>query len=219
MLGMSRQPKKEMDKWHGYGIGIHWDITHTGCIDKNGLLTTTIIDNGRRMGRTDCERECRKKQAAACEFLDDNYDRKGACYYFATERGPVHDCRYGDLSKVSDNASDACEEYFDGAEISCMVFSNPTMNWRKTSDEYSVYVGCFKDNTKDRAMSLYIGKGKNLNTCARICKNQGYMYFGRQHHNHCFCGNEYDKHGKSYLCNCDHRTNVGGGVNCVYKTK
>jgi hypothetical protein len=47
------------------------------------------------------------------------------------------------------------------------------------------------------------------------------MYFGRQHHNHCFCGNEgeYSKHGTGYLCNCDSSTNVGGGVNCVYRLR
>jgi hypothetical protein len=196
--------QKHFDKWYGYN-GNLFDFP-SACYDNKGHPLGTLIG---RMRIGECEKECRKKGAKACQFDDDNYDGVGECSYVMSSG--AHDCRYVNLA-------DWDFEYpcywWDGWTISCKVFS---MVVSKGAD---VFVGCFKDNTGGkRDLSKYIGKGKNYKTCARICKRQGYKYFGRQELNHCFCGNSYGSQGTATTCDCDNRSNVGGSVNCVYKTK
>lgn len=54
--------------------------------------------------------------------------------------------------------------------------------------------------------------------CTAECNRQGYAYAGRQFTNQCFCGNSYNSQGPTYDCKCDDGNNVGGSVNCVYRT-
>lgn len=76
------------------------------------------------------------------------------------------------------------------------------------------YVGCFKDGT-DRDLPISKGNG-SLQHCAQACFSGGYMFFGRQFAQECWCGNSYGKYGASSACRCN-SNNVGSGVNCVYK--
>jgi len=168
------------------------------------------IDNGRNMHRHECEAACRAKKATACNFLVDDYETgTGPCSYLTSP--VVRDCRY--VAEYEDDVHHPCW-WWEGMPMECKIFSSVI---QKGAD---VYVGCFKDFTGgQRDLSKYIGKGKNYKTCARICKRQGYKYFGRQELNHCFCGNTYGSQGTATTCDCDNKSNVGRGVNCVYKTK
>lgn len=192
------------DKWYGWG-GAILDAP-SACYDNKGHASGTKIG---RMGRGECEKECRKKRAKACQFLDDDYNGHGECSYVMSSG--AHDCRY---AKQADWDWDYPCDDWEGMPISCKVFS---MVVSKGAD---VFVGCFKDNTGGkRDLSKNMGKGKNYKTCARICERQGYKYFGRQWTNECFCGNTYGSQGTATTCDCDNKSNVGGNVNCVYKTK
>jgi len=76
------------------------------------------------------------------------------------------------------------------------------------------YLGCFKDEKKDRALTVHMGKNKDIEQCAELCKE--YKYFGLQTRRNCRCGNDgYDKHGIGEDCEC-YDENYIGKSNCVY---
>ena len=92
---------------------------------------------------------------------------------------------------------------------------------------HSVYLGCYDDEAKDRAMPFELYEGyssaKRLGhaalDCERECSNLGYRYFAREFRGQCFCGNspaEYSKHGLDTGCNCC-AENVGPGKMCVWE--
>ena len=85
-------------------------------------------------------------------------------------------------------------------------------------------VGCFKD-AGDRDLSGYHEKRADMTPrrCVDICKSKGFSYAGVQYAEHCFCGNEYGKHGTA--TNCDtpcagdgSRTCGGGWANEIFRT-
>jgi hypothetical protein len=188
------------DEWYGSSACYVNDLPNYGG----------KIDNHRNMHRHECEAACRAKKATACSFEIDDYETgEGMCSYLTSP--VVKDCRY--VNQADWDFDDPCEDW-DGLPMKCKIFSTVI---QKGAD---VYVGCFKDNTGGkRDLSERIEGGKNYKTCARICKRQGYEYFGRQWTNQCFCGNTYGSQGTATTCDCDNKSNVGGNVNCVYKTE
>lgn len=92
---------------------------------------------------------------------------------------------------------------------------------------HSVYIGCYDDQSNDRAMpfELYEGHsrikrlGHGAVDCERECSKLGYRYFAREFRGQCFCGNseaEYSKHGEDIGCDCCGQ-NVGPGRMCVWE--
>lgn len=81
------------------------------------------------------------------------------------------------------------------------------------------FIGCFEDaidKAGTRDLPHFVGKG-NVDQCASQCK--GYKYFGHQSDMQCWCGNTYGKFGRSADCACGDDSDIGGGVNCVYRIK
>eukprot|EP00591_Stephanopyxis_turris_P002600 CAMPEP_0195517696 /NCGR_PEP_ID=MMETSP0794_2-20130614/11341_1 /TAXON_ID=515487 /ORGANISM="Stephanopyxis turris, Strain CCMP 815" /LENGTH=962 /DNA_ID=CAMNT_0040646555 /DNA_START=421 /DNA_END=3309 /DNA_ORIENTATION=+ len=88
------------------------------------------------------------------------------------------------------------------------------------------FMGCFKDSL-DRGLPHKIvlnGNSQDISysECATACWNEGYIYFGRQHYEECFCGGleksdvSFSKHGTATGCDCDGNY-IGYWKSCVYK--
>jgi len=162
------------------------------------------------MTQGQCREEGYHRNAAGVEWeREDGQWSQGECTVFVTNK-TVRDCS----SILVSGVYDPCEDWADSDwGLYCMVLG------KRPKKGANAYVGCFKDNTGGkRDLSKHMGSGKNYKTCARICKRQGYKYFGRQQYNHCFCGNTYGSQGSATTCDCDNKSNVGNAVNCVYKT-
>jgi hypothetical protein len=79
------------------------------------------------------------------------------------------------------------------------------------------YLGCFGDNSSERALPNYVGKGFIAEDCNRECSDLGYQFSGLQHKQECYCGNgNYARYGLRNGCKCE-ENNIGTNKNCVYE--
>lgn len=82
----------------------------------------------------------------------------------------------------------------------------------------SSYLGCFKNQNNDRAMSFQVAdRNHSALTCESACTSKGYTFFAREWKGQCFCSNDtdYDKHGSRTGCDCC-GDDVGGNLMCVW---
>eukprot|EP00918_Siedleckia_nematoides_P085302 GHVU01187554.1.p1 GENE.GHVU01187554.1~~GHVU01187554.1.p1 ORF type:complete len:226 (-),score=1.60 GHVU01187554.1:167-844(-) len=84
------------------------------------------------------------------------------------------------------------------------------------------HLGCWADSGSNRALLEEVTDwGSNAMDCVRRCAHLGYPVAGLQGKTQCFCGDFYDKHGKSSACNtrCPGGSLCGGAnSNDVYAT-
>lgn len=85
-----------------------------------------------------------------------------------------------------------------------------------SSQKYE-YVGCFNDDSSERALQEFVGKKMSNSECSSACVARGFQFFGLQWNGQCRCGNnDYDKYGSSDECTCS-KFNKGAYLNCVYR--
>lgn len=85
------------------------------------------------------------------------------------------------------------------------------------------YLGCYKDAwDRDLAGYTFSEPGMNTQKCIAACGQRGFIYAATQYASHCFCANNYGKHGKA--TNCDmpcggNKAEICGGnfANSVYE--
>ncbi|XP_067932805.1 kielin/chordin-like protein [Watersipora subatra] len=94
------------------------------------------------------------------------------------------------------------------------------------ADDIDAYVGCYKDNFGDRAMTRQEMEGNNpwmVRTCVDACQKRGQKYAGLQNGQDCYCGDNFDKYGIvsdskcNRFCSGDTTFTCGGQLhNSVY---
>ena len=86
----------------------------------------------------------------------------------------------------------------------------------------ATYLGCYRDNIKNRDLQKFIGASYKPMSCMKACLE--YTYFGLQYGEECYCGNSYGNYGParetqcSTPCATDSKLTCGGvSLNSVFK--
>ncbi|KAL4240388.1 Xylosyltransferase 2 [Mactra antiquata] len=106
-------------------------------------------------------------------------------------------------SAISRATSASCKQKI--FDIACLSDRNqlypknlPRFCHLKAVETCGTYLGCYKDNQKDRDMPNFSTQFTVDNTpdkCISFCLSGGYLYAGVQYEVECWCGNKYGKYG------------------------
>ncbi|CAL8122666.1 unnamed protein product [Orchesella dallaii] len=100
------------------------------------------------------------------------------------------------ISAINRAKTQACKDEI--ANISCEITNDVLYTKRlprycsNKETIYGRYLGCFKDNPKDRILSGHLTLFKDKNShqiCIDLCLQSGFQYAGLQYGVECFCGN------------------------------
>lgn len=75
-------------------------------------------------------------------------------------------------------------------------------------EPFGKYLGCFRDNQKDRDMpnfNIQFAKDNSPKKCINFCLTGGYLYAGVQYKDECWCGNSHGKYGVLPETSCSTR--------------
>lgn len=112
--------------------------------------------------------------------------------------------------------------FYCGAQMANLVYGTRLLSLD------NMYVGCYGDNIFNRAMkefAIYSLKDLTPEKCHEICWIRGYLYFGLQEGEDCYCDNVYDRHGVKDTKYCNSPCTGNGKTMCgghlkttVYRT-
>ena len=122
------------------------------------------------------------------------------------------------IDKAVDSVQDALHSTLerldcDNDDINCQNGVNSdTIKFAAIGTGSSQYKGCWIDDS-ERAMEYSAGNWFGIETCMEHCKTLEYDYAGLQYHYQCYCGNDYQSHGKAPADNeCNLSCNSGEGI-------